>query len=151
MLKEHQLFYYGKMHHTTAYGVMNLLSYSVAMGKTSDKKFHFEALPPDKHLRTFHFYCETAAERDRCSEKASLMIDTNNDYSCMQVGGCHAEMHWNSSVTVQIVIQFIVYYCCMPPIRDSFTLSVYTHHVFSSIFSTTLNFSVSNCMYLWHI
>ena len=76
MLKEHQLFYYGKMHHTTAYGVMNLLGYSVAMGKTSDKKFHFEALPPDKHLRTFHFYCETAAERDRCSEK-SHDDDTN--------------------------------------------------------------------------
>lgn len=65
MLKEHQLFYYGKMHHTTAYGVMNLQGYSVAMGKTSQKKFFFHAPPPEKHMRTYYFYSETAVERDR--------------------------------------------------------------------------------------
>lgn len=65
MLKEHQLFYYGKMHHSTAYGVMNLHGYSVAMGKTSDKRFYFHAPPPDRHMRTFKFYCESAVERDR--------------------------------------------------------------------------------------
>ena len=65
VLKEHQLFYYGKMHHSTAYGVMNLYGYSVAMGKTSDKRFYFHAPPPDRHMRTFKFYCESAVERDR--------------------------------------------------------------------------------------
>jgi hypothetical protein len=65
VLKDHQLFYYGKMHHTTAYGVMNLHGYSVAMGRTTEKKFYFQAPPPERHMRTYYFYCETAVERDR--------------------------------------------------------------------------------------
>ena len=65
VLKHHQLFYYGKMHHTTAYGVMNLQGYSISEGKTTEKKFHFHASPPDQHMRTYYFYCETAVERDR--------------------------------------------------------------------------------------
>lgn len=68
VLKSHQLFYYGKMHHTTAYGVMDLTGYSVVMGKTTDKRFHFHATPAggkDATLRIYHFYCETAIERER--------------------------------------------------------------------------------------
>lgn len=53
------------MHHTTAYGVMDLHGYSVVMGKTTDKKFYFHAPPPDKDMRTYYFYCESAVERDR--------------------------------------------------------------------------------------
>ena len=68
VLKGHQLFYYGQMHHTTAYGVMNLQGYSVAMGDTKDKKFYFEARPPGGHLRTYYLYSESAAERERWVE-----------------------------------------------------------------------------------
>lgn len=65
VLKQHQLFYYGKMHHTTAYGVMNFQGYSVAIGKTTDKKFFFHATPPDTNMRTYYLYSETAVDRDR--------------------------------------------------------------------------------------
>ena len=65
VLKSHQLFYYGKMSHTTAYGVMNLRGYRIVTGKTKDKKYCFQALPPDSTLRTFRFYTESDGERER--------------------------------------------------------------------------------------
>ncbi len=65
MLKAHQLFYYGKMSHRTAYGVMNLHGYKVLRGKTKEKKFYFSAVPADKSQKEYNFYTETDAERDR--------------------------------------------------------------------------------------
>ena len=65
VLKSHQLFYYGKMSHTTAYGVMNLRGYQILCGKSKDKKYYFNAVSPDKGMREFHFYTETEGDRER--------------------------------------------------------------------------------------
>ena len=65
VLKAHQLFYYGKMSHTTAYGVMNLTGYELCQGKTKEKKFYFQAVPPSRDMRVYHFYAETEGARQR--------------------------------------------------------------------------------------
>lgn len=72
VLKAHQLFYYGKMSHRTAYGVINLQSYQVVRGKAKDKKFCFSIVPVDKSLKEYSFYTETDAERDRYYPKLVL-------------------------------------------------------------------------------
>lgn len=69
VLKDHQLFYYGKMSHTTAYGVMNIKDYSVVCGKSRDKKFYFNVLPPGKDLREYKFYTETEGDRERWGQR----------------------------------------------------------------------------------
>ncbi len=65
VLKSHQLFYYGKMSHRTAYGVLNLDGYRVVRGKSKEKKFCFSIVPADKSEKEYHFYTETDVERDR--------------------------------------------------------------------------------------
>ena len=65
VLKEHQLFYYGKMTHTTAYGVMNLTGYEVCRGKTKETKYYFQAIPPRREMRVYSFYAETEGDRQR--------------------------------------------------------------------------------------
>ena len=65
VLKAHQLFYYGKMSHTTAYEVLNLSGYEVERGKEKDKKFYFHATPPTKEAKLCKFYTESEVERER--------------------------------------------------------------------------------------
>ena len=65
VLKSHQLFYYGKMSHTTAYEVLNLSGYEVERGKEKEKKFYFHATPPSKESKVCKFYTESEVERER--------------------------------------------------------------------------------------
>ena len=65
VLKCNQLFYYGEMSETTAYGVMDLTGYHVDCGAKKSGKHYFTAIPPLNSLRTFYFYAESERERSR--------------------------------------------------------------------------------------
>lgn len=66
ILKSTQLFYYGAMSETTAYGVMDLTGYKVTSGTEKSGRYHFAARPPLDNLRTFYFFAESEGERARC-------------------------------------------------------------------------------------
>lgn len=65
VLKACQLFYYGKMTHTTAYGVMNLKGYEATIGHNKVGKFYLQANPPSSDKRTYYFFAESEGERER--------------------------------------------------------------------------------------
>lgn len=60
-----QLFYYGEMSETTAYGVMDLTGYHFNCGMHKSGKYFFTAEPPVDTMRTFCFFAESEGERAR--------------------------------------------------------------------------------------
>ena len=65
ILKHSQLFYYGTMSETTAYGVMDLSGYQVSCGTEKSGKYYFAAIPPLERMRTFYLFAESEGERTR--------------------------------------------------------------------------------------
>lgn len=65
LLKSNQLFYYGEMSETTAYGVMDLNGYQISCGAHKSGRHYFTAVPPRDSMRTFYFFAESERERAR--------------------------------------------------------------------------------------
>ena len=65
LIQSGQLFLYGNMSNRTAYEVINISGYEIFRGKTKDKRYYFQAVPPRKDLRTVSFYADYESERER--------------------------------------------------------------------------------------
>lgn len=66
-LQNCQLFLYGNMSNTTAYGVINIEGFEICRGKTKDKRYYFHAVPPSKDSKMISFYADYDCERERYS------------------------------------------------------------------------------------
>lgn len=59
------MFFYSNMSQTTAQEVLNIAGYDIATGKTKDKHYYFDAVPPTKDRKVTRFYTETEIDRVR--------------------------------------------------------------------------------------
>lgn len=90
ILKANQLFYYGEMSETTAYGVMDLAGYTFTSGASKSGKYYFSASPPRDSLRTFYFFVESEGERSRYVQYvyyALGLLGSVHDYNVWYTGG----------------------------------------------------------------
>lgn len=60
-----QMFFYSNMSQQTAQEVLNIEGYEITTGKSKDKHYYFDAVPPTKDRKTVHFYTETEIDRYR--------------------------------------------------------------------------------------
>ena len=112
ILKCNQLFYYGEMSETTAYGVMNLTGYRIGSGSEKSGKYYFTAYPPDDSWRTFYFFAESDAERTRYDYSAvSVQFFDSWDFNSGGSKQCRRSVHTRTKSFIFIPLFGVL--CCI--------------------------------------